>query len=79
MRAKFDVPEQTHATRFTRAKFRLDRFVLSPLAVINPKFAVFWTSAFCGVASWWQSKKVEDECTTTTLALSNGIKIVSVL
>ena len=24
-----------------------------------PNFAVFWTSAFCGVASWWKSEKVE--------------------
>jgi len=42
-------------------------------------FAVFWTSAFSDVASWQQSEKVEHECTTTNLPLSNGIKIVSVL
>ena len=42
-------------------------------------FAVFWTSAFSGVASWRQPEKVEDGCTTTNLPLSNGFKIVSVL
>jgi len=42
-------------------------------------FAVFWTSAFSDVAIWQQSEKVEHECTTTNLPLSNGIKIVSVL
>jgi len=44
-----------------------------------PYFAIFWTSAFSGVANWQQSDKVEHECTTTNLPLSNGIKIVSVL
>jgi len=62
------------------AKFSLDRFILSPSGSKNPKiFAIFWTSAFCGVASWQQSEKVEHGCTTTNLPLSNGIKIVSVL
>jgi len=42
-------------------------------------FAVSWTSAFCGVATWQQSEKSEHRCTTTNLPLSNGIKIVSVL
>ena len=42
-------------------------------------FAVFWISAFSGVANWQQSEKVEHGCTTTNLPLSNGIKIVSVL
>ena len=42
-------------------------------------FAVFWNSAFSGVASWQQSEKVEHGCTTTNLPLTNGIKIVSVL
>jgi len=45
----------------------------------TPNFAVFWTSAFCCVASWRQAQKVERRCTTTDLPLSNGIKIVSVL
>jgi len=44
-----------------------------------PIFAIFWTSAFCCVASWQQSEKVEHGCTTTSLPLSNGIKIVSPL
>jgi len=50
-----------------------------PLAAKNPNFAVFWTSAFSGVANWHQSDKVEHGCTTTNLPLSNGFKIVSVL
>jgi len=54
-----------------------------PLAARKPQFlpylAIFWTSAFSGVASWQQSDKVEHRCTTTNLPLSNGIKIVSVL
>jgi len=29
------------------------------LAAKNPKFCHFWTSAFCGVASWRHSEKVE--------------------
>jgi len=37
------------------------------------------TPAFCGVASWQQSEKVECVCTTTNLPLSNDIKIVSVI
>jgi len=45
----------------------------------TPVVAVFWTSAFSGVASWQQSEKVEHECTTINLPLSNGIKIVSML
>jgi len=44
-----------------------------------PIFAVFWTSAFSVVANWQQSDKVEHGCTTTSLPLSNGIKIVSLL
>ena len=42
-------------------------------------FAIFWTSAFSGVANCQRSEKVEHKCTTTNLPLSNGIKIVSVL
>jgi len=44
-----------------------------------PNFAIFWTSAFSVVANWQQSVKVEHGCTTTNLALPNGIKIISVL
>ena len=50
-----------------------------PLLAKKPHFAVFWTSAFSVVANWQQSEKVEQGCTTTSLPLSNGIKIVSVL
>ena len=42
----------------------------------TPIFAVFWT--FSGVAKSPISEKVEHECTTTNLPLSNGIKIVSI-
>jgi len=54
-----------------------------PLAAKNhqflPYFAIFWTSAFSGVANWQHSDKDQHGCTTTNLPLSNGIKIVSVL
>ena len=42
-------------------------------------FALFWTSAFSGIANWQQSEKVEHGYTTTNLPLSKNIKIVSVL
>jgi len=57
----------------------LNRYILSPSGGENPKFCHFWTSAFCAVASWQQSEKVEHVWTTANLPLSNGIKIVSVL
>jgi len=61
-------------------KFRLDRFILSPSGGEKLQFLpFFWTSAFSGVTSWQQSEKVEHECTTPNIPLSNGIKIVSVL
>jgi len=50
-----------------------------PLAAKNRNFCYFWTSAFSGVANWQQSEKVEHDCTTTKLPLTNGIKIISVL
>jgi len=78
MRAKFGMLEQTYGICL-RAKFRLNRFILSPFISENPKFAIFCTSVFCDVASWRQSEKVEHGCTSTNLSLSNGIKIVSVL
>ena len=63
-----------------RAKFRLDRFILSPSVGEKPQFLpFFWTSASSGVANWQQSEKVEHGCTTAHLPLSNGVKIVSVL
>ena len=68
--------EQTHGIRL-RAKFRLDRFILSPSGGKNPKFCRFLDFVFCGVASWQQHEKVEHECTIMRLPLSNGIKIVS--
>jgi len=45
----------------------------------TPIFAVFWSSAFNGVANCQQCEKVEHGYTTTNLPLSNGIRIVSVL
>jgi len=66
MRAKFSALEQTHDIR-RLVKFCLDWFILSPSGgKKNPTFAVFWTSAFSGVASWQQSEKVENRCTTKT-------------
>ena len=49
------------------------------LAKKPPIFAIIWTLAFSDFAIWQQAEKVEHECTTTKLPLSNGIKIVSVL
>ena len=61
-------------------KFHLDRFILSSCGgkktPIFAVFAGFWTSVFCGVASWQQSEKVEHGCTTTNLPLSNGGEIL---
>jgi len=54
-------------------------FYCRPLLVKTPIFAVFWTSAFSGVADWQQSEKIEHGCTTTNLPLSNGINVISVL
>ena len=79
MRAKFGVLEQNHCVRL-HAKFRLDRFILSLSGGEKKQISpFFWTLAFCDVAGWQQSEKVEHRCTTTNLPLSNGIKIVSVL
>jgi len=39
----------------------------------------FWTSAFCGVASWQKSEEDEHGCAATNLPQYNGIKIVSVV
>jgi len=43
------------------------------------QFLPFLGSAFCGVATWRQSEKVEHGRTTTNLPLSKDIKIISVL
>ena len=72
------IADLTHSIRL-RAKFRLDQFILSPSVGEKPQFLpFFWTLAFSDVANWQQSDKVEHECTTTNLPLSNSIKIVSV-
>ena len=79
MRAKFGVLQQTHGLRL-HAKFRLGSvYSVALWWRKNPIFAIFWTSAFSVVAMWQQSDKVEHDCTTTNLPLTNGIKIVSVL
>jgi len=41
----------------------------------NPNFAVFWTSAFSGVASWQQSENVQQRCTTTTFPYPTASKL----
>ena len=57
LRAKCALPQQTHQGIWLRAKFRLDRFILSPSEGENPQlFSVLWTSAFSGVDSWRQSE-----------------------
>ena len=48
-----------------------------PLAAKTINFVDFWTSAFCGVANWQQSEKVEHRCTTTNIPLSRGVKVIS--
>jgi len=79
MRTTFGVLYYTHGVHL-RAKFGLDQFIPSPSSVQKkPNFAIFWTSAFSGVATWQQSENVEHGCTSTNLPLSNGVKIVSVL
>ena len=78
MRAKFSALEKTHSVRL-RAKFRVDRFTLSPSGAENTQFCLFWTSAFSDANSRRQPEKVEHGCTTTKLPLHISIKIVSVL
>ena len=78
MMAKFSVLKQPMVYAYLPNFVSIGLFS-RPLAAKNPNFAVFWTSAFSGVANWQQSEKVEHRCTTTNLPLSNGIKIVSVL
>ena len=79
MRAKFDVLQHTRGVCLC-GKFHLNRFILSPSIGAEPRFlAFFLTSAFSGVANWQQSEKVEHDCTTTNLPLSNDINIVSEL
>ena len=57
----------------------MPNFVLLPSGGEKPQILSFWTLAFYGVDSWWQSEKVEHQCTTTNLPLFKSIKIVSVL
>ena len=71
MTAKFGVLQRTGSLRL-RAKFHLDRFIMSPSGGEKPPiFAIIWTSALSVVANWQQSEKVEHGCTTTNLPLSN--------
>jgi len=57
------------------AKFRLDRFILSPSGGHKtPIFAIFWTSAFSNVYSWRQPEKVENGCINTNLPYPTASK-----
>ena len=79
MRVKFSVLEQTHGLHLP-AKFRLDRFILSPSGGEKPQFLPFFGLQHSGVSPIGSSlRKLKHRCTTTNLPLSNGIKIVSVL
>ena len=78
MRAKYGVLEQTRDLRYMPNFVAIGLFS-RPMAAKNPKFCLFWISAFSAVANWHQAQKVEHGCTTTNLPLSNGVKIVSVL
>jgi len=67
MTAKFSALEQTHSLRL-RAKFRLNRFILSPSGGENPQFLPFfglWHLVVSPIGG--------------NLPLSNGIRIVCVL
>jgi len=50
-----------------------------PRAAKKTTFAIFSTSAFNGVTSWQQSKKVAHGCTTTNLPLSKCVYLFSSL
>jgi len=66
-----------HGVRL-RAKFRFDRFILSPSGGEKLQFfPVFWTSAFSNVANWQHSEKVARGAQLQ--AFPYGIKIVSEL
>ena len=54
--AKVGVLSQTHGVRLC-AKFRNDRFILSPSGGEKPQFCPIWISAFSGVANWHQIGK----------------------
>jgi len=58
--AKFGVLEHTRGIRL-RAKFRLDRFIMSPSGGEKSQFLPFWNLEFSDVASWRQSEKFEDD------------------
>ena len=47
---------------------------ICPLAAKNPNFVVFWTSAFCGVASCRQSEKFEHGYTTAAFPYPTASK-----
>jgi len=58
--------------------FVLTGLFCRPLAAKNSKFCRFWTSAFCDVANWRGTEKVERVCKTTNHPISHGAIIVSV-
>jgi len=76
IRVKCDVLEQTDGV----SNFVWISLFCCPLEAKKKQILPFFgLLAYCGVASWQQSEKVEHRCTTTNLPLFNGIKIVSVL
>ena len=79
MRAKFCVLWQTQGIRCPTAKFRLDRFILSPSAGENPQFLPFFGLRHLVVSLIGSSLKKLDMVHNYKCPLSNGIKIVSVL
>jgi len=75
MRAKFSALEQTHGIRLLH-KFCLDRFILSPSGCENPNFLAVFGLRHLVVSPIGSSlRKLEHECTTTNLPLSNGISV----
>ena len=61
--------EQTHGVRLC-AKFRLDRFILSPSVGEKPQFLLcFWTSAFSVVANWQQYEKLNTGAQLQTFSI----------
>jgi len=84
MRAKFGVLQHTRGLRLC-AKFRLDRFILSPSGGKKPNFCHILPYfglrhlVVSPIGSSLRKLNSGAHCTTTNLPLSNGIKIVSVL
>ena len=79
MRAKFGVLQQTQGVRL-RAKFRLDRFILSPSGGEKPQFLPYFGLRHSVVSPIGSNlRKLSTDAQLLTFPLSNGIKIISVL